>query len=38
MGLYNPYWIRKPKVYVYLFGIGEPVELLFKQGGGKRKT
>ena len=26
------------KVCVYLFGIGEPIELLFKQGGGKRKT
>ena len=28
---------RKLKVYVNLFGIGEPIKLLFK-GGGKRKT
>ena len=37
MSLYNPYWTRKPKVCVNLFGIGEPIKLLFK-GGGKRKT
>ena len=30
--------LRKPKVCVNLFGIGEPIELLFKQGGGKRIT
>ena len=29
--------LEKPKVYVNLFGIGEPIKLLFK-GGGKRKT
>ena len=29
--------IGKPKVFVNLFGIGEPNKLLFK-GGGKRKT
>ena len=27
----------KPKVCINLFGIGEPIKLLFK-GGGKRKT
>ena len=32
MGLHNPYWTRKT-----LFGIGEPVKLLFK-GGGKKKN
>ena len=30
--------LGKPKVCDYLFGIGEPIELLFKQGGGKRIT
>ena len=30
--------LGKPKVCVNLFGIKEPIELLFKQGGGKRKT
>ena len=29
--------LGKPKVCVNLFGIGEPIKLLFK-GGGKRKT
>ena len=29
--------LEKPKVYVNLFGIGEPIKLLFK-GGVKRKT
>ena len=29
--------LGKPKVYVNLFGIGEPIKLLFK-GGVKRKT
>ena len=29
--------LGKPKVYVNLFGIGEPIKLLFK-GCGKRKT
>ena len=29
--------LGKPKIYVNLFGIGEPIKLLFK-GGGKRKT
>ena len=37
MDLYNPYWTRKPKVCVKLFGIGEPIKLLFK-GGGKKKN
>ena len=29
--------LGKPKVCVNLFGIGEPINLLFK-GGGKRKN
>ena len=29
--------LGKPKIYVNLFGIGEPIKFLFK-GGGKRKT
>ena len=29
--------LRKPKVCVNLFGIGEPIKLLF-EGGEKRKT
>ena len=29
--------LGKPKVCVNLFGIGEPIKLLFK-GGGKRKA
>ena len=29
--------LGKPKVCVNLFGIGEPIKLLFKRGG-KRKT
>ena len=29
--------LGKPKVCLNLFGIGEPIKLLFK-GGGKRKT
>ena len=37
MSLYNPYWTRKLKVCVNLFGIGEPIKLLFK-GGGKKKN
>ena len=37
MGLYNPYWTRKTKVCVNLFGIGEPIKLIFK-GGGKKKS
>ena len=30
--------LGKPKVCVYLFGIGEAIELLFKKGVEKRKT
>ena len=30
--------LEKLKICVYLFGIGEPIKLLFKQGGGKRET
>ena len=37
MGLYNPYWTRKAQGLCIPIGIGEPIELIFKQGGGKKK-
>ena len=36
MGLYNSIGLGKSKICVNLFGIGEPINLLFKRGGKKK--